>query len=88
MSQQIRKKIFIAHVILRKNRAFGSEVCIYTYPGGIPSVSDLSSSSDDTGGDSGRGGTRLGGGAPLSLRLQCVSGFFAVQFGQGRKPSI
>jgi len=88
MSQQIWNKIFIAHAILGKNRALGSEVCIYTYAGGIPAVSDLSSSSAGTGGDSRRGSARLGGGAPLPLRLQRVSGFFAVPFWQGRQPSV
>jgi hypothetical protein len=43
MSQQIWNKIFIAHPILGKNQALGSEECIYTYAGGIPAVSDLSS---------------------------------------------
>jgi hypothetical protein len=88
MSQQISNKIFIAYAILGKNRALGSEVCIYTYAGGIPAVSDLSSSSAGTHGDSGRGGARLGGGAPLPLRLQRVSGFFAVPFWKGRQPYV
>jgi hypothetical protein len=88
MSQQIWNKIFIAHAILGKNRALGSEVCIYTYAGGIPSVSDLSSSSDGTGGDLGRGGTRLSGGVPLPLHLQRVSGLFAEPFWQGRQLSV
>jgi len=88
MSQQIWNKIFIADAILGKNRALWSGVCIYPYAGGIPSVSELWSSSDGTGGDTGRGGARLGGGAPFALRLQRVSGFFAVPFWQGRQPSI
>jgi len=88
MSQPIWNKIFIVHAILGENRSLGSKVCIYTYAGGIPSVSDLSLSSDGTGGDSGRGGAHLGGGAPLPLRLHRVSGFFAVPFGQGRQPSV
>jgi len=65
MSQQIWNKIFITHAIHGKNRALGSGVCIYIYAGGIPSVSELSSSSDGIGGNSGRGGAGLGGGAPL-----------------------
>jgi len=88
MSQHIWNKIFIAHAILGKNRALGSEVCIYTYAGGILSVSDLSSSSGGTGGDLGCGGARLRGCGPLPLRLQRVSGFFAVAFWQGRQPSV
>jgi len=88
MSQQIWNKMFIAHAILGNNRAFGSEVCIYTYAGGIPAVSDLSWSAAVTGSCSGRGGARLGEGAPLPLRMKRVSGFFAVPFGQGRQPSV
>jgi len=88
MRQQSWNKIFIAHAICGKNRALGSGVCIYTYAGGIPSVSDLSLSSDATGGDSGHGGARHGGGAPLTLHLQHVSGFFAALFSQGRQPSV
>jgi len=80
MSQQIWNKIFITHAILDKNRALGCEVCIYTYAGGIPSVLDLTSSSAGTDGNSGRGGAQLGGGAPLPLCLQSVSGFFVVPF--------
>jgi hypothetical protein len=88
MSQQIWNKIFIAHAILGKNQALGHEVCIYTYAGGIPAVSDLSSSSAGTGGDSDRSSARFGGGAPLPLRLQHVSGFLAVPFWQERQLSI
>jgi len=88
MSQQIWNGIFIAHAILGKNWALGSGVCICIYAGGIPSVSELSSSSDGTGGDSGRGGAGLGGGVPLPLRLQRVCALFAVPFWQGRQPSI
>jgi len=75
-----------------KNRALGSGVCIYTYLGGTPSVlelSVLSLSSGGTGGIPGWGGARGGGGgAPMSLRLQCACGFFAVPFCQGRQPSV
>ena len=31
---------------------------------------------------------RSGGGAPVALRLQRVSGYFAVPFGQGRQPAV
>jgi hypothetical protein len=78
MSQQIWNTIIIAHVILDKNRALECGVCIYTSPGGIPCVPEHLSSSDGTGGDSGRGGNRLREGAPLPLRLQHVCGYFAV----------
>jgi len=88
MSQQIRNTIFIAHAILGKNRVLGTGVYIYTYAGGAPSVSELSSSSDGTGGVPGRGGAHCGGGGPVPLCLQRVCWFFAVPFGQGRQPSI
>jgi len=42
MSQQLWNKILIPHMILGKNRALGSTVCIYTYTSGVPSVSELS----------------------------------------------
>jgi len=88
MSQQIWNEIFIAHVIVGKNRALGSWVWILIYAGGIPSVSELSSSPDGTCGGSGRGGAGLGGGAPLPLHLQRVCGCFVVPFWQWRQPSI
>jgi len=78
MSQQIWNEICIAHVILGKNRALGSGLCIYIYAGGEPSVSELASLSDGTGGNLGRGGAGFVGGAPLPLRLQRVCGFCAV----------
>jgi len=88
MSHQIWNNILIAHAILRKLGAFARGVCIYTYTGGIPSILELSWSSDGTGGDWGRVGTGQGGGALLPLRLQCVCGFFAVPLSQGRQPSV
>jgi len=74
-----------------KNRELGSGVCIYIYPGGTPSVSEvwvLSPSSGGTGGFPGLGGAGRGGGAPVPLRLQPVCESFAVPFWQGRQPSI
>ena len=65
MSQQIWNETFIMHAILGKDRALGSGVGIYTYAGGIPSVWNLSLSSDGIGGDLGRGGACLGGSAPF-----------------------
>jgi len=88
MSQQIWNTIFIARAILGKHWALGRTVCIYTYAGGVPSVSEFASSSDGTGGDPGRGGARLGGGILLPFRLRHVSGFFAVPFWQVRQLSI
>jgi hypothetical protein len=88
MSQQIWNTIFIGQAILGENQGLGRKVCIYTYAGGVPSFSEVSSSSHGTGGNSGRGGARLGGGATLPLHLQCVSGFFAVPFWQGRQLSV
>jgi len=79
---------FLAYGSRLKNRALGSGVCIYTYLGGTPSVSELSLSSDSTSGVPGWGGIRRCGGTPMPLRLQCVCGFFAVPFWQGRQPSI
>ena len=88
MSRQIWNKIFIAHAIRGKIRDLGSGVCIYTYVVAIPSVSELWLSSDGTGGDSGCGEVPLGGVATFPLRLQRVSGFFAMPFWQGRQPSF
>jgi hypothetical protein len=88
MSQQIWNKICIANAILGKNRALGSGICLYTYAGGIPSVSEHSSSSDGTGGDAGWGRAHLGGGAPFRLRLRRICECFAVPFWQWRQPSV
>jgi hypothetical protein len=88
MSQQIWNKIFIVYAIIGKYRQLQSGECINTYADGIPSVSELSSSSDGTGGDSGWGGAHLGGRAPVPLRLQHVSGFLVVSFGKGMQPSV
>jgi len=71
-----------------KNLALGSEVCIYTYPGGTPSVAELSSSSDVAGGAPGQGGTHSIGGAAVSMCPQCVCRFFVVPFWQGRQLSV
>jgi len=88
MSQQIWNETCIAHVILGKDWALGGRVWIYTYTGGIHSVSELSSSSAGKGGNSGRGGAGLGALAPLPLRLHQVCGFVAVPFWHGRQPSV
>jgi hypothetical protein len=70
--QQIRNRILIAHAILGMNRALRSRLGIYTCVGGTPSVSERSSSSDDTGGVPHQGGACRGGGAPVSVCLQRV----------------
>jgi len=88
MSQQIWNRIFIAHVILGKNRALGRGVCIYIFMGGTYSVLEISSSSDGTGGIPDRAGACCGGGEHMTLRLQRVCGFVAVLFGQLRQTSI
>jgi len=88
MSMQIWNEIFIAHAIPGDNRSVGSGVCIYIYAGGIPSVSELSLSSDGTGDDWGRGGAGLGGGTPLRLRPQRVCAFFPVPVWQDSQPSF
>jgi len=74
-----------------KYQAVVSGVCIFRYPGGTPSVSELwflSLSSGGTGGVPGLGGAGRGGDAPVPLRLHRVCGFFAVQCWQGSQPSI
>ena len=74
-----------------RNRALGCGVCIYTYPGGTPSVSELwvlSQSSGAAGGVPGLGGAGHGRGAPVPLHLKRVCEFFAVTFWQGRQPSV
>ena len=71
--------------------ALWSGVCIYTYLGGTPSVSELwvfSLSSGGAGGVLGLGGASCGGGAPVPLRLQRVCRLGAVPFWQGRLPSV
>jgi len=73
------------------NRVLGSGVCIYTYPGGTPSVSELwvlSQSPGGAGGVLGLSGTGHGGGAPWPLPLQCVCRFFAVALCKRRQPSV
>jgi len=73
------------------NRALGNRVCIYTYPGGTPSVSKvcvLPLWSGGAGGVPVLSGAGCGGGAPVPLRLQSVCGFCAVPFGQGRQPFL
>jgi len=74
-----------------KNRAVGSGVCICTYPGGTPLVSEhwvLSLSWGAAGDIPGRCGPCRGGRAPIPLLLQHVCGLFAVPFWQGRQPSV
>jgi len=88
MSQLIWNRNFIARAILGKNRVVVRGVRMFTYAGGIHSVSELSSSSDCTGSDSGQGSTWLGGGAPCPVRLQDVCGFFALPFWQERQPPV
>jgi len=73
-----------------KNWRLRRGVCIYRYPGGTPSVSEvwvLSLSSGGAGGVLGLGGASGRGGAPVPLCHQRVWGFFAVSFCQGRRPS-
>jgi len=74
-----------------KNRVLGNGVCIYTFPGGTPSVSELwvlSLSSGGAGGVPGLCVASPGGGAPMPLRLQQVCAFFAVPCWQGTQPSV
>jgi len=74
-----------------KYRVLGSGVCVYTYPGGTPSVSELwvvSLSSGGAGGVPGLGGAGHGGGAAVHLHLQRVCGFFVVPLWEGRQLSV
>jgi len=71
--------------------ALGRGVCIYTYPGGTPSISVLQAPSlpkARTCGVPGAGVTGSGGGTPSPLRIQWVCGFFPQPFRLGRQPSI
>jgi len=89
----------LAYASRLKHWALGSGVCIYTYPGGTPSISDRWAGSLLLGGTSGvLGGcgvgsgvsclSRSGGGAPVPLHLQRVWGFCPMPFGHGRQPSV
>ena len=74
-----------------KNPALERGVCIYTYPGGTHSVSELwalSLSTGGAGGIPGLCGAGCGGVPPVPLRLNRVCGFFAVAFWQRRRQSI
>ena len=82
-----------------KNQALGRGVGVYTYPGGTPSILDtcaawlLLGGTDGVSGGSGIGSgvgclSHSGAGAPVPLCLQCVWGFCAVPFWQGREPSV
>jgi len=89
----------LAYASWLKNWALGRGLCIYTYLGGTPSISDRWATSLSTGGTSGvLGGcgissgigclSRSGGGAPVPLRPQCVGRFCAMPFWQGRQWSV
>jgi len=68
--------------------AQGSQVWVYTYPGGTHSVSELSLSSDGTDGLLGRGGAHCSGGVPVPLCLQSICWFCAVPYWHGRQSSV
>jgi len=83
----------MAYASWLKNWALGKGVCIYTYQGGTPSISEEWApwlSPGGTGGMPSRCGVGSGvcclsgsrGGAPVLLRLQCVWGFRDAPFGQ------
>jgi len=81
----------LAYGFRLKYRALGCGVCIFTYPGGTPSVSEhwlLSLSSGGPSGVLGHDGAGSGGGAPVPLRLQVVWGLCAVPFWQARQLSV
>ena len=82
-----------------KHWALGRGVCIYTYLGGTPSMSDKCAAwliPGGTGGVPGGYGVRSGVGylccsggcAPVPLRLQRVWGFCVLPFRHGRQPSV
>ena len=90
---------FLAYASWLKNRALGRGVCIYTYPGGTPSILDRWDAWLLLGGNSGVSGgcgicshvgclSRAGGGAPMPLWLQRVWAFHAMLFWQGRHTSV
>jgi len=85
---------FLANASWEINWALGRGGCMYTYPGGTPSFSDIAAPSltpggaGGTGGNPGRDGVGLGGGAPVSWRPRHVCGSFAMPFWQGRQPSV
>ena len=89
----------LAYASRLKIWALGRGVCIYTYPGGTPLISDKCTASllpGERGGvlwgfgvGSGVGSlSRSGGGSPVPLLLHRVWGFCAVPFWQGRQPSV
>jgi len=81
----------LAYASWLKNWMLWSGVCIYTYPGGTPSISVLWFHSLLPGGVAGisvQGGAGRGCGAPVLLHLQRDCEFFAVRFWQGRQLSV
>lgn len=71
--------------------ALGCGVCIYTYPGGTPSIWepwDVSLSSGSAGDMQCSGGIGCGRGTPGSLHLQHVHRYFTGPFWQIRQLSI
>jgi len=82
---------FLVYVSRLKHRALRSAGCIYTYPGGTPSISErwvVSLWSGRTGSVAGGGGAHRDGGAPVPLGLQRVCGCFAVPLWLGRQPFV
>ena len=89
----------MAYASREKNWALGSGVCIYRYPGGTASISEVYAHLLTLGGKGGIAGARgvscgVGclsrscWGATVPLRLHCVCVFCAVSVGQGRTPSF
>jgi len=98
-SKSVSRLQSLAYASWLKNWALGSEVCIYTYPVGTPSIADGWAASLLPGGTSGVSCgcvvgsgvgclSHSGGGAPVPLHLQCLWGFCAVPCWQGRQPSV
>jgi len=81
----------LAYASWLTHSALGKGVCIYTYWGGVPSISVLWHSSLSPGGAGsvpGGGGTGCCRGAPVPLRHQYVCGFCGVPFWKWRQLSI
>ena len=82
---------FLAYASSLKNWVLGRGVCIYTYPGGTPSILECWAPSLSTTGAGGISGGCCGGsgrGEPVLLNLQSVWGFLALLFWQRGQPSV
>jgi len=82
---------YLAYAWRSNNWALGRGVCIYTYLGSTPSISELwapSLSAAGAGGVLSGGGASVGRGAPVSLCLQHVCGVCVLPFLVAWQPSV